>query len=186
MWRNALKYHIFSKTNSANNQLEALRHLRQSVNSRSVQNVTRKGARTNPKIQHSKLTLAKSNSLPQQNGALYPGQCPLPAARSGRPGFLGAMMDGLAHGVGWAFGMRAVDALFGPRHSEIVHHPDSSDTTPGASPGDSPEALDHQEAPNQLQENSSFQNNFGQSSLGQEGWQWGSDDSGENDFDFDI
>eukprot|EP00922_Rhytidocystis_sp_ex-Travisia-forbesii_P017040 GHVS01025419.1.p1 GENE.GHVS01025419.1~~GHVS01025419.1.p1 ORF type:complete len:270 (+),score=98.67 GHVS01025419.1:184-993(+) len=39
-------------------------------------------------------------------------------------GFMGVIAEGMAHGVGWAFGQRAVDALMGPRQMEVVHHND--------------------------------------------------------------
>eukprot|EP00922_Rhytidocystis_sp_ex-Travisia-forbesii_P017039 GHVS01025417.1.p1 GENE.GHVS01025417.1~~GHVS01025417.1.p1 ORF type:complete len:281 (+),score=110.83 GHVS01025417.1:227-1069(+) len=39
-------------------------------------------------------------------------------------GFMGVVAEGMAHGVGWAFGQRAVDALMGPRQMEVVHHND--------------------------------------------------------------
>eukprot|EP00920_Eleutheroschizon_duboscqi_P033685 GHVT01080995.1.p1 GENE.GHVT01080995.1~~GHVT01080995.1.p1 ORF type:complete len:209 (-),score=31.05 GHVT01080995.1:420-1046(-) len=59
---------------------------------------------------------------------------PTAVAPSGRSGILGAVADGMLHGVGWAFGQRAVDALMGPRSVEVVHT--NSDDHGGGSAGD--------------------------------------------------
>lgn len=115
------------------------------------------------------------------------------------PGLIGAVVDGLAHGVGWAFGMRAMDAIFGHRHVDVAHHhggqPSSSDgsatgdrssswssSTTGSSPSDGAASSDRSSLP--------FQENLKQSQYNEEGWQWNddtSDDStGWDGFDFNI
>lgn len=116
-----------------------------------------------------------------------------------RSGLIGAVVDGLAHGVGWAFGMRAMDAIFGHRHVDVAHHhggqPSSSDgsatgdrssswssSTTGSSPSDGAASSDRSSLP--------FQENLKQSQYNEEGWQWNddtSDDStGWDGFDFNI
>lgn len=71
-------------------------------------------------------------SKPSLTAPALQGVTPPPATVSRPGGFLGTVMDGLAHGVGWAFGMRAVDALFGSRQMDIVHqHNDISQPLSG-------------------------------------------------------
>lgn len=162
-----------------------------------VQKVLRKGARTAVKVQQNKLAAAKGNSLQHPSGppASSSGHAPPPMYPPSRPGILGAIKDGIAHGVGFAFGMRAVDALFGSRHMDVVHHSDGMDNN--GAPTDSAPGDHSNVSPNSdgqsFQNDSSFQNNFGQNDYGQEGWTWGNDNNsgddgggGWGDFDLDI
>lgn len=77
---------------------------------------------------HGALAPMKTTPGQQTTSPATPLNQPPQVARSG--GFLGVLAEGVAHGVGWAFGQRAVDAIMGPRTMEVVHH---NDEQPSAS-----------------------------------------------------
>ncbi|CEL99867.1 unnamed protein product [Vitrella brassicaformis CCMP3155] len=94
----------------------------------------------------------------QQQGQYAPQQYQnQPPAQYQRPGIFGAIMDGMAHGLGWGMGMRLMDSFLGPRQMEVHHtHEDPSQASQPPPPSQGSES-DAQQNP------------------ADSGWSWGDD-----------
>merc|ERR1719420_2745128 len=66
---------------------------------------------------------AAQRAPPPPAAAAAPAPAPAPAAGGGgmMSGLMGSMMSGMAAGVGMSVANRAVDAVMGPRQTEVVH-----------------------------------------------------------------
>uniref|UniRef100_A0A0G4EZG8 Uncharacterized protein n=1 Tax=Chromera velia CCMP2878 TaxID=1169474 RepID=A0A0G4EZG8_9ALVE len=85
----------------------------------------------------------------------------------------GALVDGLAHGVGWGVASRLVDSVMGPRTMEVVHTHENSP----------PSNTDQQQPPSGDASGGGGAGADGgsQSDSGSQGWSWGSDGNERSD-----
>eukprot|EP00441_Pelagodinium_beii_P009252 CAMPEP_0197684006 /NCGR_PEP_ID=MMETSP1338-20131121/98825_1 /TAXON_ID=43686 ORGANISM="Pelagodinium beii, Strain RCC1491" /NCGR_SAMPLE_ID=MMETSP1338 /ASSEMBLY_ACC=CAM_ASM_000754 /LENGTH=196 /DNA_ID=CAMNT_0043265665 /DNA_START=11 /DNA_END=598 /DNA_ORIENTATION=+ len=102
---------------------------------------------------------------PKPSALAPPAQAGVPAAGGGMAGGLGgALMDGLAWGVGTSVASRMMDGILGPRQMEVVHrHEDGGDGGAGGAGADSPPPP----------------GSGGDGDLGSQGWSWGDSSGGD-------
>lgn len=124
---------------------------------------------------------------PQQQGGnqVAPApNAPAPSLQQKGAGMMGVIAEGMMHGVGWAFGQRAVDALMGPRTMEVVHTDSSGGAPPDLSSSSAPSSptFDGSQAPLSSTGSSGPADT---NAYGPEGWQWGNDESSHGGGDDD-
>ena len=86
--------------------------------------------------QTTQLGAPKPQSGPPPPAGAAPPPPPAAAAggMQGRGGLMGAIQEGLAHGVGFSMASRMMDGIMGPRQMDVVHRNEDGDGGDGAPP----------------------------------------------------